>query len=627
MLMRTLAYRFVTTLLIVLGLNVAVSAQNFQLVKLGTFAHGSFDQAGAEIGAYDPATKRAFVTNGARKSIDVLNLINPSSPAFLFLIDLSPRSANSVAFRDGVLAIAVEAANRTDPGSVEFFDAFGNHLKSVPVGSEPDMITFTPDGRRVLTANEGEPNDAFTIDPEGSVSIIDISSGIATATVKTAGFGSASLDPGIRRFGPSAASVAKDFEPEYIVVSPDSKTAWVTIQEANAIGILDIEAGAFTRIANLGLKDHTLPGNAFDASDQNGGTINIANWPVKGMYQPDTIALFTYQGSNYLVTANEGDTRDWPGFSEVVRLGSAGYVLDPITFPNAAILKNNNNLGRLNVTRSSGDVDGDGDFDVILSFGGRSFSIWSADAAQTFDSGDQFERYLAANTPDTFNVSSTNNTKKNRSDDKGPEPEGLSVYSVGGRTFATIGMERDGGLFTYELLGPTSAGLIDYTTNRNFGQTPGLGQGGDLAPEGLLFIKASDSPNGKPLLMVTNEVSATTTLYQIRAVNDVTDKLQITVTGLAANRGHGSYTGRVKFWNRTDETLDGYFYFFATSIEGGLVLEHQTGMWQGHPYLELPLDHLAPGEKAEFDVEFTPASLKAGPGRIDFQIHILAGSL
>src|SRR5262245_28380785 len=133
MLMRTLAYRFVTTLLTVLGLNVvAVSAQNFQLVRLGTFAHGSFDQAGAEIGAYDPATKRAFVTNGARKSIDVLNLINPSSPAFLFLIDLSPRSANSVAFRDGVLAIAVEAANRTDPGSVEFFDAFGNHLKSVP---------------------------------------------------------------------------------------------------------------------------------------------------------------------------------------------------------------------------------------------------------------------------------------------------------------------------------------------------------------------------------------------------------------------------------------------------------------------------------------------------------------
>jgi DNA-binding beta-propeller fold protein YncE len=628
MFMRSSILRVIPCLSLLFGLNaVSLSAQNFQLVRLGTFAHGSFDQAGAEIGAYDPATKRAFVTNGARKSVDVLNVSNPASPSFLFLINLSPRAANSVAFRDGVLAIAVEAANKTDPGSVEFYDAFGTHLKSVPVGSQPDMITFTPDGRRLLTANEGEPNDAFTVDPEGSVSIIDISSGIANATVATAGFLSAPLDPGVRRFGPNAASVTKDFEPEYIAISPDSTTAWVTIQEANAIGILNIAAGAFTRIANLGLKDHSLSGNGLDASDMNGGVINIANWPIKGMYQPDTISLFRYQGKNYLVTANEGDTRDWPGFSEVVRLGSAGYVLDSTVFPNAATLKNNNNLGRLNVTRSSGDTDGDGDFDVILSFGGRSFSIWSADVAQTFDSGDQFEQYLAAHTPATFNVSNTNNTKKNRSDDKGPESEGLTVYGVAGRTFATIGLERDGGLFTYELLGPSSANLIDYITNRDFTQTPALDKGGDLGPEGVLFIKGSDSPNGKPLLMVTNEVSATTTLYQIRAVNDITEKLQITVTGGAADRGHDTYTGRVKFWNRSDETIDGNFYFIPTNVEGGLDLKNKTGTWQGRPYIELLLPQLAPGEKAEFDVEFSPANRNIGPGQIQFEAHILAGSL
>jgi hypothetical protein len=842
--------------------------------------------------------------------------------------------------------VAVEAAVKTDPGVVVFFDSGQQHLRTVVVGSLPDMVTFSPDGRWLLCANEGEPNtynnfgsetNGPSIDPEGSVSIIDLAGGAAAATVRTAGFGAFTRDnipAGVRVYGPGA-SVAQDFEPEYIAVSDDSTKAWVTLQENNALAIVDVLNATVTEIAALGYKDHNQPGAGLDASDQdnpraeihefdpaampsigttlggqemflggfsglhfegidpvtgrykfvthtdrgpnaeptgilrpfllpdftprivrfefdpntkalsltqqiplqrapgqplsgrsnitlstdpnqayndevpvdllgnvlpldplgadvegividpadgsfwmvdeyrpaiyhfdaggvlikryvpigtsaaagqpagtygeevlpavlaqrrqnrgfeavalhggkiyafvqsparnpvslgnaalnamqnirvvefdpatlatkqfiyimdnpnlgalpntradkigdavslgngdflvlerdddalpedppatiekkiyrfnltgatdvspydagtvgttgktvdqltraelstNGiqaivktlhvdlnvagynrvqkvegltvidsGTIavindndfgvaqitvhpdgtftvnyvpeketlgliyvrraNIRTWPIKGIYNPDSMAAYTFRGQSYLVMANEGDTREWPGFREDVRLSTR--TLDASAFPNGTELKRNNNLGRLNVSSVDGDTDGDGDLDVIYSYGGRSFSIRDAAGNLVFDSGDHLEQLTAFIYPDNFNASHSNNTFDNRSPSKGPEPEGVALGRVAGRTLAFIGLERVGGVAVYDVTDPFNVDFVDYVNTRSFAGSFNFARSGDLGAEGVHFISADNSPNGKPLVVVAHEISGSTVIFQV----------------------------------------------------------------------------------------------------------------
>lgn len=497
-------------------------AQNTRLSvrPIGTYSAGVFDRGAAEIVAHDPATQRLFVVNGASASIDVLDVRNPATPTFLFAISLAPygRAANSVAVRQGLVAVAVESNPAQEPGRAVFFDANGTFLNSVVIGALPDMLTFTLDGTRVLVANEGEPNTDYTVDPEGSVSIIDLRRGVAALTqadVTTArftAFDSVMLDPSIRIFGPRA-SVSQDLEPEYIAVSPDSRTAWVTLQENNAIATLDVERGTITRLTGLGFKDHNLPQNAFDASDRDGG-INIAPWPVFGMYQPDAIAAFQFGGETFLITANEGDARDYRAFAEERRVSA--LTLDPIAFPNAAFLRTDARLGRLTVTSATGDTDSDGDYDALYVFGARSFSIWNSSVAQIYDSGSEFEEITAKYLPSFFNSNNDNNNSfDTRSDNKGPEPEGVVIGEVDNRTYAFIGLERIGGIMVYDISNPSNPQFVQYVNNRNFAGDPQAGTAGDLGPEGLTFIPSSQSPTQQPLLVVANEVSGTTTVYSI----------------------------------------------------------------------------------------------------------------
>jgi 2',3'-cyclic-nucleotide 2'-phosphodiesterase (5'-nucleotidase family) len=379
------------------------------------------------------------------------------------------------------------------------------------------MLTFTPDGNYVLVANEGEPNATYTNDPEGSVAVINISGGVNSASVAFARFNTftpATIDSTIRIFGPGS-SIAQDIEPESITVSANSQTAWVTCQENNAWAIIDIPSATVTTLKSMGFKDHNLPGNGLDASDQNGGIVNIANWPVKGMYMPDAVASFVAGGQTYLVSANEGDVREYTALNEALRVGSSSYKLDTVVFPNYATLKNNNNLGRLNVTTKSGDYNGDGFFEEIFAFGSRSFSIWDANGNLVWDSGDQIEQITNSIQGANFNCSNTNNTKKNRSDDKGPEPEAATVATIGDSIYAFIGLERIGGIMVYNITTPGAPYFVQYINTRNFGQTPALNQGGDLGPEGLLFIPKSESPNGRDLLVVANEISGTISILEI----------------------------------------------------------------------------------------------------------------
>jgi hypothetical protein len=491
-----------------------------ELTPIGTYASEIFNNGGAEIVAHDPEKQRLFVVNLADVSIDVLSIKNPTAPTLLFSISVAPygNQANSVDVQGKVVAAAVQNDVKTDSGKVVFFDTDGNFLSAVTVGALPDMITFTPDGKKVLVANEGEPNDAYTIDPEGSVSIIDLSRGAAKVTQKDVitasfrAFNNAVLDPSIRVYGPHA-TVAQDLEPEYITVASNSKEAWVTLQESNAIGVLDLKKGAFTKLIGLGVKGHTLLGNGLDASDRD-TAINIANWPVKGMFLPDAIANFRFSGETFLVTANEGDARAYPGFNEEARVNE--LTLDPVVFPNAATLKQNTALGRLRVTNANGDLNHDGKFEELFSLGARSFSIWTTSGELVYDSGEDLERKTASALPTVFNSNNdANNSFDTRSDDKGPEPEGVTLGQISGHIYAFVCLERIGGIMVYEVTNPYAPQFVQYVNNRNFAGNPAAGTAGDLGPEGLHFVEGKKSPNGSPLLLVANEISGTTTIFQI----------------------------------------------------------------------------------------------------------------
>ncbi|MTJ08366.1 choice-of-anchor I family protein [Anabaena sp. UHCC 0204] len=542
---------------------------------------GTIQLDGAEISDFDPKSKRLFVTGEAagKPVIQVIDVADPSNPTKFTNIDLSSIGAGvqSVAVRKGIgtansiIAIAISAETNTNNGKVAFYDAATlTKLSEVEVGALPDMLTFTPDGSKLLVANEGEPNADYSIDPEGSVSIIDVSGNIAAldqSKVSTANFHAfngqeADLKAeGIRIYGPNA-SAAQDFEPEYIAVSPDGKTAFIVLQENNAFAVLDIATATITKIVPLGFKDHSLPGNGFDASDRD-DKINIQNWPVFGMYQPDGISSFEIDGKTYYITANEGDARDYTAFQEEVRINSDSVILDPDVFSSNTIaeLKDNENLGRLTITNTLGK-NADGKFEKLYTLGARSFSIWDDQGELVFDSGDQLEQITKQRTPGLFNANNGSpNDFDTRSDNKGPEPESVIIGIVDGKTYGFIGLERaGGGVMVYDLSNPTNPKFVQYIRTE-----------GDISPEGLKFISAQDSPNGKPLLAVANEVSNTVSFYEIGQVKltnyDFTDLPKLGTTsnnediflggfsglyfqGIAAN-------GNLKFVTHTDRGPNG----------------------------------------------------------------------
>ncbi len=522
----------VTGIVLGLVLNTALQAQplfktTLSLQVIGQHQTGVFDQGAAEIVAYDPGTQRIFKVNADAATVDVLDINDPTNPTLLTTIDATALggSANSVAVHDGIVAVAIEAENKQLTGVVAFYNAATlGLLNFVSVGALPDMVTFTPNGRYALVANEGEPNNDYTVDPEGSVSVIDLRQGVLNAVVRTAdfhhynGMENELRAEGVRIFGPNA-SAAQDLEPEYITVDRNSQFAWVSLQEANALAVIDIRRAEVIDIQPLGTKDHLLPGNELDASNKD-DAINIASWPVKGMFMPDGIASYTFRGRTFIVTGNEGDSRDYDGYSEEARIKD--LVLDPSSFPNAADLQQNENLGRLKISTAVGDIDNDGDYDELYSYGARSFSIRDVRGRLVYDSGSEFERITAELLPDDFNSdNSENDSFDDRSDDKGPEPEGVALGRIMGRTYAFIGLERVGGIMVYDVTEPYNVSFVDYVNNCNFGVDAQLPDDsvnplvGDLGPEGLTFIPGSQSPNDKPLLIVGNEVSGTTTIYRI----------------------------------------------------------------------------------------------------------------
>ena len=954
------------------------------LMPIGTYRTGIFNGSAAEIAAYDQGTFRLFFTNGGNNQLEVLDISDPTAPAFIQAIDLSVYGGgvNSVAVYNGLVAVAIENQEKTSPGSVVFLNADGMLQGTVEVGALPDMLTFTPDGTKVLVANEGEPNDDYSIDPEGTISIIDLSSGAGAATVTTIDFNGYNdqlahlQNKGLRIFGPGA-SVAQDVEPEYIAVSKDGQYAYVALQENNGLAVIDLDTQSLLDIFPLGYKDHlrgrpsldtyvlnelvsdwpvlgtpvydggqpdvflggfsglyydegastseslvfytvpdrgpndaavskdeidqqglpenlrpfklpdyqarmvkftlnvssgtvtlddqillqrqefnpvdsmvvdtvpitgkgnviafdevpvtytdlntayrnsdytlgeeayhevtydpyggdfegivkdregffwlcdenrpalykfdangllhhryvpdgtsdlgiipleigfygeeTLPrvyrkrrtnrgfeaiaydslnhiiyafiqspmdvpdsgvrnqsdiirilgvdasngipveeyvyllernrnagfalsrtdkigdavytGNGkflvierdsstpddgdfghkyifemdlkgatniidlpvasnslsdgpddltleqltaemldsmgiqpvykqkvlnlpsigylpsdkvegisllpngqvavlndndfglagsgmtdnntlgiinferdagLDPSDRDNG-VNINSYPVLGMYQPDAITSFEHNGQHYILTANEGDAREYEGESNtyVEEDRIAGLDLDPAVFPNAANLQSVDQIGRLKATTSQGDIDADGLYDRLFTFGARSFSIWDAFGNLVFDSGEEFEQQIAAEIAKDFNSNNDENGSfDSRSDDKGPEPEAIAVIGGTDQRIALIGLERVGGIMVYDITDPKAPMFLDYVNNRNFDVMAMSDEAGDLGVEDIKFVGGEDSPTGNALVITANETSGTITIFQLDGIVDVKD--------------------------------------------------------------------------------------------------------
>jgi DNA-binding beta-propeller fold protein YncE len=479
----------------------------------------------------------------------VISATNLTSVITLPVNEYTHGDAKSLAIdeNNNLLAVAMAAENVGDAGQIAFYDISGDSpvfIKNVTVGFLPDMVTFTHDGAKAVVANEGEPSGDYSVDPEGSISIIDITNNIIADTAINIDFkaynnkqadletqGVVFANPNGRTINCNLinTTVAMDLEPEYVSISKDNKYAYVSIQENNALAIVNLQDNSF-ELKGLGFKDWSSL--QLDASDKDGG-VNFKSYPgLYGMYQPDTISSFSWKGANFIVTANEGDAREYffdtTDEADCIAKGGLDYdeddgclayidesrVEDLTLASNFDYLNNDDDdIGRLKVTTIKGDTNNDGQYESLYAYGARSFTIWDSNALVVFDSGDDIARITASVHGESFNNDEDENKGDSRSDDKGAEPEALTIGEIGDRTFAFIGLERMGGIMVYDITNPYNVQFEDYFYNR--GLIKGANITGDLAPEGMAFVPAEQSATGNPLLIVGNEISGSIVVWEI----------------------------------------------------------------------------------------------------------------
>ena len=481
----------------------------------------------------------------------IVNTTNLSTAITLTLNDNTPGDANSIAIDENnkLLAVAMAAKSVGEAGQIAFYDISGDtpiFIKNVTAGFLPDMVTFSHDGAKVVVANEGEPNGDYSIDPQGSISIINVNDGVIADNATNIDFtayndkqselealGLVFANPAGRTINGNLinTTVAMDLEPEYVSISKDNKYAYVSIQENNGLAIVNLEDNSL-ELKGLGFKDWSSL--QIDASDKDGG-VNFKSYPgLYGMYQPDTISSFSWKGANFIVSANEGDAREYffdtTNEADCIAKGGVDFdeddgclayidesrVEDLTLAANFDYLNNDDNdIGRLKVTTVKGDNNNDGQYESLYAYGARSFTIWDSNGLVVFDSGDDIGRITASVHGEAFNNNEDENKGDTRSDDKGAEPEALTIGTIGERTFAFIGLERMGGIMIYDITNPYDVQFEDYFYNR--GLISGAEITGDLAPEGMTFIPREQSATGEPLLIIGNEISGSIAVWEVSA--------------------------------------------------------------------------------------------------------------
>ena len=446
--------------------------------------------------------------------IDVKTIVEANCEGFTY----GDMTSVAVSADGTKLAAAVQAEGYADNGRVAVFtcnaDGTLTFEQAYETGVQPDMVTFTPDDSRILTANEGEPREGYAdgaVDPAGSVTVITVSDGTAVNVDFTAYDSNEErqklIDAGIVMKKDTVPS--EDLEPEYIAAGND--TAYVTLQEANAIAVIDLGSLKVTGIYSAGYEDYSTTAVDIDKKDE---AYNPAVYEsLRGIRMPDGVALYSVDGVDYIVTANEGDSREWGDYlNEDERDFGDGQ-----TSPTGKITAENSGLTGKVVYFDSSDYDGlDSGLDYV--FGGRSFTVFRADESgltEIYDSGSDFEAKTAEYIPENFNCSNDDKSLDDRSGKKGPESESITVGTVGERTYAFIGLERVGGVMVYDITDPAETVYVNYINSRDFSEDIA----GDDSPEGLCFIPAADSADGNAYLLAACEVSGTVAAYELTANN------------------------------------------------------------------------------------------------------------
>ena len=556
---------------------------------LGTHESGSdFATSSAEIVTYDTSTDKLYVVNSQNKSVDVLSFDVDGKPVKQGVIDLTGAqtdagitfgAANSVVAKNGLVAIAVENAQKQSAGVIALYNSTDlSFVNTYPAGALPDMVTMTEDGLKIVAANEGEPSGDYANDPEGSVTVIDIAAGTAdneavvtqiTFTEFNQGQARHSELQNVRLPSPHGASVAQDLEPEYVAITSDNK-AVISLQENNAFATINLSNNTIESIKGLGTKSWASvadggQGYELDLTNKD-GVFTTSSYPqLVGYYMPDSIASFTIDGNDYVISANEGDGREYiyettqqtcntashkwdgddyaPGGDDENATNYQNEIDDCISYTDEGrgkdldvhtdhplmnesvygvdgTIANKNAIGRIKVLMDNETIAAD---DNIPTFGARSFSIWNASGERIYDSGSQLSEI--ANTVSHFNVSNDTQENDNRSDDKGVEPEAIEVAVINGATIGFIGLERQGGIAAYNISNPVAPVFLDYINNRDFTadvctQVDEDGEcdngtynsaAGDLGPESIEYFTRA----GQHFIAVGNEVSGTTTVFAL----------------------------------------------------------------------------------------------------------------
>ncbi|WP_375748594.1 choice-of-anchor I family protein [Vibrio sp. HN007] len=542
------------------------SVQGLSLVGTA-IADAKFASSAAEIVSYDSCTDKVYVVNAQASQIDILSLDGKGAPRHSSAINLESAgklagieigAANSIATHNGLIAVAIENKVKQENGIIALYRSDTLELLTTyPAGALPDMVGISHDGKYIATTNEGEPNNDYSLDPEGSITLVDISKDVTKGDVYQIGFSdfnegaarSNELGMDVRISGPNA-TVAQDLEPEYLAFADNGKL-YVSLQENNALASINLDTKSVEAVVGLGSKSWSK--YELDASDKDKIIGNFHSYPMlESLYMPDTIDSFTIDGKSYIVSANEGEGRTY-GFDTTQKSCIArGFKWDGIDYrdtdmydtetglciaytdetrgkkldvdpehPLAEQLNDKKALGRLKVANED-SISKD---ESVYLYGARSFSIWDENGKLVFDSGDTFAKVAFETNGKHFNSKNSNNTSGDKhSDAKGTEPEAIETANINGRQYVFVGLEEQGGIMVYDVTEPQNSHLVTYVNNRDFDANvcTEVSKGkckngvynpkaGDLGPESIKHFQR----NSSHFIAVSNEVSGTTSVYKI----------------------------------------------------------------------------------------------------------------
>lgn len=466
---------------------------------------------GAEIPVYDRVTGRLFVTSAT--DVHALELREGSDARGIGFARLGlagddvTHVAADPAGRGFLAACLVPARFATKFGHVVFIDPLTlREVGRVAAGHNPDSCAFSPGGEFLVVANEGQAEVLPTgeiVDPPGSVTVIDLRgvrsaadlAGLRDSDVREVALHGDVLDRAMGSMCPpriserNRESPAVDLEPEY-VTAPDNQWAYVSMQENNAVLRVALDTARVDAIVGLGLVDRVI-----DASDADGS--RGPAWEVSCAPMPDQLAVFGAGGVRYLVMAEEGDSRGnatagGEGVGDAARVSDlvAWGVIGEEVVPSEAAAPER--LGRLNVLVDAARGP-DGAPGSLVAPGTRSIGVYDTSTMTRMgDTGSQFE----VATLSLFGDDS-------RSDDRGPEPEGVIIATIGDRRVAFVSLERPGAIAMVDLTEPSAPRLVSVHPSA---------WDGDLGPESMCLI---ERPDGGSILVVCYETSGTVVLYGV----------------------------------------------------------------------------------------------------------------